>query len=213
MQWDLCKFGGCCNPHCHSVKGRERLFSFEGNHLLFIYCEGWGWGTQNPKAFHSWFCCLIILQKSCSQQRRAASSSAEPGGLLPLQKVSLEVLCHRITLQLMCLLHLLYLFLMHHMNKEKCLPCCLLKAELCCCCVVVACHAQVYLRISIFSFKKQPCQVFPVVQSVTKHCYKANAAFCCLNRCGSSIVPAVSLIVKLFWICNSLFQGEVITCN
>lgn len=67
-----------------------------------------------------------------------------------------------------------------------------------------ACHAQMNLYLSIFLLKKQPCWVFPVVQSVTSHCCTASTALCCLNRCGSSLVPVVSLIVKLLWICSEL---------
>lgn len=67
-----------------------------------------------------------------------------------------------------------------------------------------ACRAQMDLHLSIFLFKKQPWWVFPVVQSVTSHCCTASTALCCLNRCGSSLVPVVSLIVKLLCICSEL---------
>lgn len=151
---------------------RGRLFLFEGDHLPFIYCEGWGWGTQTPKAFHSWFCCLIIPRKSFSQQWGCVLCSwAE--GLLPLQKVSLEVNTSQWANTTAHVPVSLCLFIFNgitwikkhifHVVFWRQIIVLLLHS-------LLACHAQMNLCISVFPLKKQPCWVFPVVQSVTNHC-------------------------------------------
>jgi len=84
------------------------------------------------------------------------------------------------------------------MNKEPCLPYCLLKADNC---VAVAftiglsCPDEfAYICLSL---QKAALLSFPSCSVSHKHCYKASTALCCLNGCGSSLVPAVSLIVKV----------------
>lgn len=117
------------------------------------------------------------------------------------------VFCGGIILQPTCLCHLVSLFIFNGIIWiKKCAFLIVFWRQ-----IIVSllrslspCRAQMNSHLSIFLFKKQPCWVFPVVQSVTSHCCTASTALCCLNRCGSSLVPVVSLIVKLLWICSEL---------